>query len=219
MKNSFKKTGVSALATMMFVTGCSSPAATNLQNQNVRTSDASQSSNVVAQKLDASDCNPGVSINPVDKGKTIQSTNFKYTLLDVRTDDLALDPALLSSMQYKKVLLVKLQVENISQKDDLNLSGAEVDLTRVKAPSDDRIGEDSYVTDYMYPKSKVCVNLGADVAKGTFAKGSKVVGYYVYALPEDKPYTSGLYFGARYYAAEDVATGKSLKIAGTFKLQ
>lgn len=117
------------------------------------------------------------------------------------------------------MLLVKLEVENISKNNDLNLSIAEVDLTRNSPPTDNRVKDEKYTTDLLYGGLKGCTNLATDVDTGSFPAGKKVVGYYVYGLPADKSYDQGLYFGGRYFAAEDVATGKSLKVAGYFKLQ
>lgn len=210
------------------LTGCGTASApsnsTNTSTSSTDTNSTTPSTDTTGSMtakadLDATNCNPGESINPIDAGKTFSSTNFKYTLLDVRKDKLVVDPAIMSSMKYDEVLLVKLQVENISKNNDLNLSVAEVDLTRNAAPTDGRIKDDKYMTDFMYPRKNMCVDLGGDVDTGTFPAGKKVVGYYVYGLPKDKSYEGGLYFGGRYYAAEDVEAGKSLKVAGTFKLQ
>lgn len=145
---------------------------------------------------------------------------MKYTLLDVRVDDLNASPALAPYINYKKVLLVKLQVENISKNDKLNLSGAEIDLATAP-PQDDRAKMQSsrYQMDLVYSRSNACVSLAEDVSVGTFPAGKKVVGYYIFALPDDRPYTGGLYFDARYFSGDDVGTGKSFKVAGSFKLK
>lgn len=179
----------------------------------------SQDTGKKESNLDAMDCNPGTSIDPIDKGKTISSTNHRYTLLDVRVDDVNVDPSIAGMMDYKKVLLVKLQVENISQNPEENLSVADVDLLNTP-PIDERAKQPKgYLPDVMYSKSKYCVSLAGDIDKGLFPTGKKVVGYYVYGLPENRPYDQGLYFAARYMAPEDVNTGKLLKVAGSFKIK
>lgn len=207
--------------------GCSSSPASQPSNSQSNTGDASQPSQPIAgnttgsgKSLDASNCNPGTSIDPIDKGKSFSSTDMKYTLLDARVDDLNASPALAPYINYKKVLLVKLQVENISQNDKLNLSSAEVDLANAP-PQDDRtkMQQSKYQIDLVYSRDKACVSLAEDVSVGTFPAGKKVVGYYIFALPDDKPYTNGLYFDGRYFSADDVGAGKSFKVAGSFKLK
>lgn len=165
-------------------------------------------------KLDATACNPGTSIDPMDKGKTIQSDHFKYTLLDVRIDtvDNAFAPA-------KKVFLVKLQVENATSKSNLSLSVTDVDLTRDK-PSADRIRDKDlhYKTDFFYPRPKMCVDLGADVKPGTIPPGTKVVGYYAFQAPDTPAYKT-LWFDARNVSPESVQKGTLLKVAGALRIK
>jgi hypothetical protein len=165
------------------------------------------------RSLDATACNPGTSLNPPDKGKSFQSDQFKYTLLDVRTDAVT-NPA----APYKTVVLVKLQVENITSKPDLNLSVAEVDCSRDKA-GPDRVKERELLlkNDLFYDRPKMCVDLGGAVTQGTFPAGAKVVGYYAYAAPDPLP--KSLYFDARNMAAEAVSRGNLLKVAGSFSLK
>jgi hypothetical protein len=163
--------------------------------------------------LDATACNPGTSLNPPDKGKSFRSDQFKYTLLDARTDAVT-NPA----SPYKNVILVKLEVENIAPKADLNLSIAEVDLSRDKA-GPDRVRERPLLikSDLFYDRAKLCVDLGADVVTGSFPSGKKVVGYYAYAAPE--PAAKSLWFDARNMAAEAVTRGNLLTVAGSFRIQ
>lgn len=163
--------------------------------------------------LDATDCNPGTSLNPVDKGKTIQSDHFKYTLLDVRTD--AVDNAFAKA---KTAVLVKLQIENITNKPQLNTSVAEVDLARDKAGSD-RIKDKNlhYQVDFFYPRPKMCVDLGADVKPGSLLPGAKVIGYYVFGDPGTP--RQSLWFDVRNVSPEAVTKGSLLKVAGSFRIQ
>lgn len=164
--------------------------------------------------LDATLCNPGTSLEPVDRGKTIQSDHFKYTLLDVRTDvvDNAFAPV-------KKVFLVKLQVENVTSKMNLAPSVADVDLTREKAGAE-RIRESNlhYKTDFFYPRSRMCVDLGADVKPGSLPPGTKAIGYYAYQAPEKRAFTS-LWFDARNVSSEAVHKGNLLRVAGTLRIK
>lgn len=163
--------------------------------------------------LDATDCNPGTSLNPVDKGKTIQSDHFKYTLLDVRTD--TVDNAF---AKVKSVILVKLQIENITNKPQLNTSVADVDLTRDK-PGADRVKEKNlhYQVDFFYSRTKMCVDLGADVKPGTLPPGGKAIGYYVYG--DSGAARQSLWFDARNVSPEAVSKGTLLKVVGSFRIQ
>lgn len=167
------------------------------------------------KSLDATDCNPGKSLDPLDKGKTIESDYFRYTLLDVREDDFDF----LGKPQ--KVLLVKLAVENIGDKQDANLSVAEVALSRNKATPDPVKEKDLvYKTDFYYPRPKMCVDLAGDVKPGKIPPGTKVVGYYAYDA-EGKPYES-LWFSARNISADSVnKKGKEalFAVAGSFRIK
>jgi hypothetical protein len=164
-----------------------------------------------AKSLDATACNPGTSLDPPDKGKTIQSDHFKYTLLDARTDTANV------LGKETKVVLVKLQVENVTNKPDLNTSIAEVDVTRDKAGAD-RVKERDFMlrASMMYPRPKMCVDLGGDVGKGKIPPGTKVIGYYAYELPDT--YKS-LWFSARNISPEAVGKGDLLKVVGSFRLK
>ena len=164
--------------------------------------------------LDATECNPGTSLDPVDKGKSVTTDHFKYTLLDVREDTVDPPGGLLPP---KKVFLVKLQVENVTQKADLNTSISEVGLSRDKADAD-RVKEKDlvYRTDFFYPRTKTCVDLGADVGKGKIPPGTKVVGYYVY--DGATPYKS-LWFSMRNISPESVGKGRLLEIVGSFRIK
>lgn len=174
---------------------------------------AAPAANANAKTLDATTCNPGTSLDPPDKGKTVTTDHFRYTLLDARTDT-----AKTLSGTDQKVVLVKLQVENVTQKPDLNLSIAEVDLTKNRAAVDDRSKNRDVVakTTFFYPREKMCVNLGADVDKGKIPPGTKVIGYYAYELPE--PYTS-LWFAMRNISPEGVTRGNLLNVTGSFRLK
>lgn len=163
--------------------------------------------------LDATSCNPGTSLDPVDKGKSIESDHFRYTLLDVRSDSVAVPGG-----ATRKVFLVKLEVENITSKPDLNTSVSEVDLSRDKAGAD-RVKDRGlvYKTEFFYPRAKMCVDLGSDVGKGKIPPGAKVVGYYAFDAG-DAPYDS-LWFSARNVAPESVKTGGFLKVAGSLRVK
>jgi putative endonuclease len=167
-----------------------------------------------AKGLDATDCNPGTSLEPIDRGKTIQSDHFKYTLLDVRTD--AIDNAF---APVKKVILVKLQVENVTNDSQLNLSIADIDLTRDKAGAD-RVKEKDlhYKPDFFYSRPKMCIDLAADVKKGMFPAGAKAIGYYAFSAP-DTPAMQSLWFDARYLSPDSVKKGSFLKVAGTLRIK
>jgi hypothetical protein len=172
---------------------------------------ASASAPAAGKPLDATACNPGTSLEPPDKGRTITSDHFKYTLLDARTDTAN------ALGKEVKVLLVKLQVENVTQKPDLNLSIAEVDVTKNRAAVDRTKDRDVQVkTTFFYPREKMCVNLAADVDKGKIPPGAKVIGYYAYELPD--AYTS-LWFSARNISPESVNRGNMLKVVGSLRLK
>lgn len=170
-----------------------------------------QSSTSTRETLDATDKNPGASLNPADKGRTVQSDLVRYTLLDVREDTVG--------QEYGggKVYLVKLMAENISAVEDLSLSVAEVDLVKDK-PTADRVSEDNlhYTPDVFYPREKMGVDLASDVSTGKFTPGTKVVGYYSYT--NDKPLTS-LYFSVRNFDPDAVGEDTFLKVIGSFRIK
>lgn len=166
-----------------------------------------------AGRLDATGCNPGTSLEPVDKGKTVQSDHFRYTLLDVRTD--IVDNAF---AKVKKVFLVKLQIENITQKPQLNTSMTDVDLTRDKAGAD-RVKEKPlhYKIDFFYPRPKMCVDLAGDVKPGMLPPGGKAIGYYAYG-DTGEPMQS-LWFSVRNVSPEAADRGNFLKVAGSLRIK
>lgn len=164
--------------------------------------------------LDATACDPGKSLDPVDKGKTIETDHFRFTLLDVRADtiDNAFAPV-------KQVYLVKLAVENLTNKPNLNLSITDVDLTRDK-PGADRLKDKNlhYKIDFFYPRPKMCVDLAADVKPGMIPPGTRVVGYFAFQAPETPAYKS-LWFDARHVSTEAVHKGTLLKVAGVLRVR
>ena len=119
----------------------------------------------------------------------------------------------------KKVFLVKLQVENVTSKPNLHTSVTDVDLTREKAGAD-RIREKNlhFKTDFFYPRTRMCVDLGADVKPGSLAPGAKAVGYYAFQAPETPAFTS-LWFDARNVSAESASKGNLLRVAGTLRIK
>lgn len=125
-----------------------------------------------SRTYDASDKNPGISLNPIDAGKEIDSDAFRYKLLDVRQDG--------------ETYLVKLEVTNKTP-IQLHLSVAEAFLS----DKDDNSANNAFTIDFIYPRSNIGVDLGGDIAE--FAPGQKVVGYYVFKLKEDRTAPS-MYF-------------------------
>lgn len=159
----------------------------------------------------AASLNPGTSLSPTDKGKTMSSDTFKYTLLDVRDDQ---SQVFMGTPLH--VVLVKLEVENISVVNK-NLSIAEV---RLKADDPNAgLGKGDFTSEFLYSRTNVGIDLGADVA--VLKPGEKVVGYYIYKY---EPYTK-LYFNI-YSLGTDPVTGEAgsvvaniLKKAGTFTIK
>lgn len=129
------------------------------------------------------DKNPGESINPIDQGKVKASDSFSYKLLDVRK---ASTKVLEKETQ---VLLVKLEVENIS-KWTRNLSIAEVRLSKVE-PSSTPDYTNNLNIDFFFPREQMGLDLAGDVSE--IKPGEKVVGYYSYTL-EDGNLPEKLYF-------------------------
>jgi hypothetical protein len=164
------------------------------------------------KKLDATGCDPGTSLEPSAKGKSVSTDELKFTLLDARVD--TIDNPL---EKGKKVLLVKLEVENISQRDDVSLSMADVEVSRDKAAPARNESKLFLANDFFYTRSKICVDLSADVKKGTFPRGAKVIGYFVRTLG-DEPYKS-LWIGFKYLSPESATTGKAFTVAGTLQIK
>jgi hypothetical protein len=172
---------------------------------------STETTNNASETLDATDFNPGTSLNPTDKGKTIQSDQIRYTLLDVREDSYE------SQLGSGKVYLVKLEAENISTDEDLNMSVAEVDLVK-DDPKADRVNQRDlhYSFDILYPREKMGVDLGGDISSGKFKPGKKVVGYYAYT--NDKPLTT-LFFSVRNYNPEAVSSPTFLQVVDSFRIK
>ena len=121
--------------------------------------------------------------------------------------------------KVKKVYLVKLQVENITQKPQLNTSITDIDFTRDKAGAD-RVKEKAllYKTDFFYPRPKICVDLGGDIKPGMIPPGAKVVGYYVYGDP-GTPEPQSLWVSARNVSPESGNKGSFLKVTGSLRVK
>ncbi len=153
--------------------------------------------------------NPGTSLNPADKGKTLSSDTFKYTLLDAREVE--------STFMNEpiRVVLVKLEVENISVVNR-GLSIVEISL-KADDPESPK-GQGGFTPDFLYPRSNVGFDLAGDIA--VLKPHEKVIGYYLFT---HKPYTK-LYFNI-YSLGTDPVTGEStvlanfLKKAGTFVIK
>jgi hypothetical protein len=162
------------------------------------------------KSLDATSCNPGTSLDPPDKGKTVQNDQFKYTLLDARTDTTTI------AGKEVKALLVKLEVENITTKPNINISYAEVDATKDRAAGD-RLNDKGITlkATMLYPRTKTCVDLGGDVGPGKIPPGTKVIGYFIYEMPDAH---KGLWLSVRNLSPESVTRGTMLKVMGSFRL-
>ncbi len=173
---------------------------------------AAASAAPTAKKLDATGCDPGTSLEPIAKGKSVSTDEVKFTLLDARVD--TIDNPL---EKGKKVLLVKLEVENVSQRDDLNLSMADIEVSRDKAAPAKNESKLFLENDFFYTRTKICVDLAADVKKGTFPRGAKVIGYFVRTLG-DEPYKS-LWIGFKNLSPASAATGKAFTVAGTLQIK
>lgn len=165
-----------------------------------------------ARALDATRCNPGASLEPVDRGKVIVTDRFRLTLLDVRTDgiDNAFAPV-------KKVFLVKLLVENTTPKS-LALASADVDLTRDE-PAADRLRKRGlhYKPDLFYPRAKMCVDLATDVKPGLVPPGGSAVGYFAFQAP-DAPAFESLWFDARSAPPRAPSRRRSSEVMGTLRV-
>lgn len=171
---------------------------------------------------DASDCNPGTSIQSQAVGQVIASSDIRYTLLDVRKDRIELDPKLAEAgvhIDYDEVLLVKLKAENISQDPQLSMSIGEVELSTNEPDILDRTKDTAFTADLFYPKSKYCMALDRDVSSGAFPVGKTVVGYYIFGLAKSKPIKQGLWFSVRRISPADVRRGEMFRLAGSFRLQ
>lgn len=167
-----------------------------------------------AKTLDARSCNPGVSLDPADKGKSIQSDTFRYTLLDLRSD---VGDA--TSVSGKKVYLLKLQIENASSRPEVTPSITEVSLSRDKADPDRSKERDLfYRNDFLYPRTKICVDLASDVKPGMLTPGEKAIGYYVFQAPESPPAKS-LWFSVRNVGPDKAQDASFLKVAASFRLK
>ena len=158
----------------------------------------------------------GTSISPVDKGKSVASDQFKYTLLDVFEDTV--------DQVYGgyKVYLVKLDVERVAlgdkQKPDnpTGLSSAEVDLaTKINYERGVDTGA-AFSGDIAYSRAKVGLALSEDVK--SLKMGGKVTGYYIFkATTPENP--KEIYFLVRNIGADSVGKGMSMKIAGSLRVK
>jgi hypothetical protein len=156
---------------------------------------------------DASDCNPGTSIQSRAVGQVIASSDIRYTLLDVRKDRIELDPKLAEAGVH------------ISQDPQLGMSIGEVELSTNEPDILDRTKDTAFTADLFYPKSKYCMALDRDVSSGAFPVGKTVVGYYIFGLAKTKPIKQGLWFSVRRISPADVRRGELFRLAGSFRLQ
>lgn len=204
----------------LFLTGCKSKKEDSSSNdsesqEQSQSSDNGTNSNTNDSNSDAEnrDLNPGNSINPVDKGKIVETDQFRYTLLDAREDNLE------SVYGGGKVYLIKLEVERIGINDSSDpeaftgLSILEVGLTT------DPTGKDStksFTVDFYYSRSAVGVALGEEVSE--LKMNEKVVGYYIYSAekPEDQ---SEIYFIMKNFSADSVSNGTLGKVMGNFRIK
>ncbi|MCC7522347.1 hypothetical protein IT407_00890 [Candidatus Uhrbacteria bacterium] len=158
MKKLFTMIGVIAL----LGAGCGAPTATNTQTaETAPTTALKDTPDRPTRSYDATDKNPGTSLNPIDKGREIRSDAFRYKLLDVRQDG--------------DIFLVKLEIENLTPLT-LQTSVAEAFLSE----RNDNNANTNFATDFLYPRSNIGVDLGGDISN--FEPGQKVVGYYVKKL-------------------------------------
>lgn len=206
-----------SLASILFLSACTKQtASTTAPADNSAAATTTQDIPQAASALDATDKNPGVSINPIDQGKSIETDQLRFTLLDVREDTNG------ETYGNKKVFLVKLQVERL--KDDSSratdkqtgLSVADVELAT--KPDYDRLKDkdQGFDVEFFYDRAKLGVTLSKDIHN--LAVGQKVVGYYTFdgTTADD---SGSMYFIVHYVSAESVNAGKMGGIAGTLKIK
>lgn len=187
-------------------------AATTPTNQNT----PGNSTVVAASPLDATDRNPGTSINPIDKGKSIETDQLRFTLLDVRQDTNG------DTYGNKKVYLVKLQVErfkNDSKKTADTQTGLSVaDVELATKPDYNRLKDTGkgFDTEFFYDRAKLGITLSRDVKN--LLLGQKVVGYYTFDGTTAAD-SGNMYFIVHYVSADSVTAGKMGGIAGTLKVK
>jgi hypothetical protein len=139
--------------------------------------------------LDATDKNPGTSVNPPDAGKTKQSDEFSYTLLDVRQDTVD------AAYGGYPVFLVKLRVTRIAGDEKVGLSVAQADLASTKSNAERGVDNELFFRgDIAYSRAKVGVDLAGDVK--SLKMNESVVGYYIYRadIPSNP---AAIYFNIR----------------------
>lgn len=195
----------------IFGTRRSSNSATPTPSASVTREDAVQT-----QTLDATDKNPGISINPIDKGKSIETDEIKFTLLDVRQD--------VNGQTYgnKKVYLVKMQVErfkNDSKRDPEHQTGvsvADIDLATITDYDRVRDTGKGFDVEFFYDRAKLGVTLSQDVR--SLKVGQKAVGYFTFDATSATD-TGPMYVIIRYNSADSVRAGKMSAIAGTLQVR
>ena len=99
---------------------------------------------------------PGTSLNPIDKGKTVATDTFKYTLEDVRQDG--------------NSMLILLTAENITKKTQ-PVSQTDIRLWKTATPT----LQQYYSSDFMYDRGKCGTELKDDLASGKKLKGYSIL--------------------------------------------
>lgn len=106
---------------------------------------------------------PGNSVNPIDKGKTVATDTFKYTLEDVRQDGSS--------------TLILLTAENITKKTQ-PVSQTDIRLWKTPTPT----LQQYYSPDFFYDRRKC----GAEL-KDNLEAGKKLKGYSILNLRGENP--------------------------------
>lgn len=163
--------------------------------------------------------NPGTEITSPDKGKSVSTDTFKYTLLEVRKDSDV--PVTALNFAGGDVYLIKLEVERIAfdggaQDRPTGTSLAEVSLVADEATPDrgDNKTYKKFDWNVTYDRSKIGVDLAGDVT--SLGLGEKVTGYYVYnaGMAHEKAY-----FAMYTTSGMSVEKGEFNKLAGVFQIK
>jgi hypothetical protein len=194
----------------MLMCGGSGDSTTAGEPATTETQEVESSANGAAETAPTA-LDPGTSIDPVDRGKTIRSDQFEYTLLDVRTDKVD------EVYGGYTVYLVKLEVERIAPAEgegpQPGTSIIEVDLATVASPDRTTDRASLFGMDVAYPRSNLGVSLAENVS--TLEVGETVIGYYAFS-GSTLTDPSEIYFAVRNLS---VGGGALLRVANSFKIK